>query len=121
EKRHRSDLELGAAVERAGAGEASLAQAHDAPVGLDRLLASVADYGADAAPQDVAFADLDRRPGRGFVDDHADHSPPGLVADQRGHQSVRVGRSTGAGIVLHVGEYDRLAGFAREFDGTERG
>ena len=71
-------------------------------------LAGKADLGADAAIEQRPLAGRCRQRRRFRIDDHADHGPLGLCRDQRPQQADRVRAAAGAGIVLNVGQHDRL-------------
>src|SRR3954468_15347654 len=58
DERHRADVEFGAAIHRAGAGEMTAAEPDDAPFRFDRRLTGKAHLGADAAREQRAFAGL---------------------------------------------------------------
>src|SRR5205807_9177309 len=58
DQRHRADVEFGAAIHRAGAGEMTAAEPDDAPFRFDRRLTGKAHLGADAAGEQRA---LDRK------------------------------------------------------------
>ena len=54
-QRHRPDVEFGAAIHRAGAGKIAAAEANNAPLRLDRGLAGVTHFGANAAIEQRAL------------------------------------------------------------------
>ena len=72
-QRHRTDIEPGAAIHRAGAGKDPAPEAHDPPIRGDRRLAGKTDLAADRAVEECPLARRHRgRCGLG-IDDHADH------------------------------------------------
>ncbi len=116
--RRRSHLHVAAAIIGAGRHELAVRQFFDDEAFLIRRVARDAGLAAERKRHGGADARGMRGLGRLRIVDHAGRRARRLVADQRAQHACRVGIAAGAGIVLGVGDDDRLAGVLRQLHGV---
>ena len=113
--RRRPHVHVAAAIIGAGRHELSVGQFFDDESLLVGRIARDARLAAERQRDGGADAGGMRGLRRGGIVDHADRGACGVVADQRAQHAGGVGIAAGAGIVLGVGDDDRLARGPRQF------
>ena len=114
----RSHIHVAAAIIGTGRDEFSVGQVFDDECLLIRRVARNARFAAERQRDGRADAGGMRGLGGGGIEDHADRGALCVVADQRAQHARGVGIAAGAGIVLGVGDDDRLVRARRQFHGV---
>ena len=118
QSRRRPHVHVAAAIIGAGGDELSVGQIFDDEGLFVRRVTRNARSAAERERDGGTFAGGVRGLCRGGIADHADGGAGGVVADQRAQHAGGVGIAAGAGIVLGVGDDDRLVRVPRQFHGV---